>query len=109
MVKPAGATKETSATARNPVYQRDVATAKQSVEDDRVDMRFWLRGRDVPKATVVIGVYRQAGANAVEVAQSVRDLVPVVKATIPPSIDIVPIYARSLGIVNSANDVKETL
>jgi HAE1 family hydrophobic/amphiphilic exporter-1 len=92
-----------------PIYLRDVAAAHDSVADDRVDMRFWIRGRTVPKATVVIAVSRQAGANAVEVARSVRALLPSVRATIPPSIQIVPIYDRSLSIVHSVQDVRETL
>src|SRR3954447_7196170 len=72
-------------------------------------MRFWVRGRTVPKATVVIAVFRQAGANAVEVADAIRGLVPTVQATIPGSVHIQPIYDRSRTIVNSVNDVKETL
>lgn len=92
-----------------PVYLKDVATAENSVQDQRIDMRFWVRGRTVPSATVVLAVYRQAGANAVEVAQSVRDLVPEVRALIPGSVQIVPIYDRSLSIVHSVADVKATL
>src|SRR5699024_9571268 len=44
-----------------------------------------------------------------EVARSVRALLPSVRATIPPSIQIVPIYDRSLSIVHSVQDVRETL
>ena len=32
-------------------------------------MRFWVRGYDVPSATVIVAVNRRAGANAVEVSQ----------------------------------------
>ena len=92
-----------------PIYLRDVAEARESVQDERIDMRFWVRGRSVPKATVVVAVNLQAGANAVEVAKSVRALVPIVNASLPPSITIVPIYDRSLGIIHSAMDVQETL
>src|SRR5258706_5653931 len=35
-----------------PVYLHDVATVKDSVQDDRINMRFWVRGYDVPSATV---------------------------------------------------------
>ena len=59
-----------------PVYLRDVATVSDSVQDERLNMRFWARGYPVPGATVVLAVYRQAGANAVEVANSIRDLLP---------------------------------
>ena len=92
-----------------PVYLRDVAVAKDSVQDERVDMRFWVRGHHVPTATVVLAVFRQAGSNAVEVAQSVRDLLPSVQAQLPSSVAIVPIYDRSKTIVDSTRDVQETL
>ncbi len=92
-----------------PVYLRDVATAVDSVQDERINMRFWVRGYDVPAATVVVAVNRQAGANAVQVAKSVRDLLPAVSAGLPGSIRIIPIYDRSQTIVNSVKDVSETL
>ena len=45
--------------------------AVDSVQDERIDLRFWVRGKtEFPPATVVVAVFRQAGANAVEVAQS---------------------------------------
>src|SRR5262249_21042954 len=58
----------------SPVYVRDIARVENSVQDERVNMRFWVRGYPAPSATVVVAVNRQAGANAVEVANSVRDL-----------------------------------
>jgi hydrophobic/amphiphilic exporter-1 (mainly G- bacteria), HAE1 family len=92
-----------------PVYLKDVAVAKDTVQDERVDMRFWVRGHHVPSATVVLAVFRQAGTNAVEVAKSVRDLLPSVQAQLPSSVAIVPIYDRSKTIVDSTKDVQETL
>jgi hydrophobic/amphiphilic exporter-1 (mainly G- bacteria), HAE1 family len=92
-----------------PIFLRDLAQARDSVQDERIDMRFWLRGTHVPSATVVVAVFRQAGANAVEVAKAVRDLAPIIQATLPPSIRIVPIYDRSQTIVNSVSDVRQTL
>jgi hydrophobic/amphiphilic exporter-1 (mainly G- bacteria), HAE1 family len=92
-----------------PIYLKDVAVAKDSVQDERIDMRFWVRGHHVPSATVVLAVFRQAGSNAVEVAKSVRDLLPSVQAQLPSSVAIVPIYDRSKTIVDSTKDVEETL
>ena len=89
-----------------PVYLRDIATASESVQDERVSMRFWARGYPVPAATVVLAVYRQAGANAVEVANSIRTLLPVISTELPGSVRITPLYDRSRGIVNSVNDVQ---
>ncbi|MFZ3201921.1 MAG: efflux RND transporter permease subunit [Candidatus Acidiferrales bacterium] len=92
-----------------PVYLRDIATATDSVQDERIDMRFWVRGHHVPSATAVIAVFRRAGSNAVQVSKAVRDQVPVIRAQLPGSIDIVPIYDRSVTIVHSAQDVQTTL
>ncbi|MSP39937.1 MAG: efflux RND transporter permease subunit [Deltaproteobacteria bacterium] len=92
-----------------PIYLRDVAQVRESVQDERLSMRFWARGYPVPAATVVLAVYRQAGANAVEVANSIRSLLPLISAELPGSVRITPLYDRSRGIVNSVNDVQETL
>jgi HAE1 family hydrophobic/amphiphilic exporter-1 len=58
----------------SPVYLRDVAEVKDSIEDERIKMRFWVRGYSEPTATVIVAVNRRAGANAIEVARSVRNL-----------------------------------
>jgi HAE1 family hydrophobic/amphiphilic exporter-1 len=92
-----------------PIYLRDVATVRESVQDERLNMRFWARGYPVPAATVVLAVFRQAGANAVEVANSIRAVLPQISAELPGSVRITPLYDRSRGIVNSVNDVQETL
>ncbi len=63
-------------TNNSPIYLRDVATVKESVQDERVNMRFWVRGRTVPTATVIVAVNRRAGANAVEVSKSIHEILP---------------------------------
>src|SRR5213080_3828954 len=92
-----------------PVYLKDVATVKNGLQDERISMRFWYRGHEVPAATVVVAVFRRAGSNAVEVAKSIRDLLPTVQAQLPSAVGIIPIYDRSQTIVNSVKDVQETL
>jgi hydrophobic/amphiphilic exporter-1 (mainly G- bacteria), HAE1 family len=57
-----------------PVYLKDIATVENGLQDERISMRFWYRGHEVPAATVVVAVFRRAGSNAVEVAKSIRDL-----------------------------------
>ena len=92
-----------------PVFLKDVAKATDSVQDERVSMRFWVRGHEVPAATVVIAVFRRAGSNAVQVAKEVQDAGPSIRATLPGAVDIVLAYDRSLTIVNSVRDVQSTL
>jgi len=92
-----------------PVYLRDVATVRDSVQDERINMRFWVRGYDVPSATVIVAVNRRAGANAVEVSKSIREVLPMISNELPGSIRVTPIYDRSQNIVHSVVDVETTL
>ncbi|HKG77850.1 MAG TPA: efflux RND transporter permease subunit, partial [Pyrinomonadaceae bacterium] len=92
-----------------PIYLRDVATVKDSVQDERVNMRFWVRGFSVPTATVIVAVNRRAGANAVEVSKSIYGIMPALSSELPGSIRILPIYDRSASIVHSVADVQATL
>jgi HAE1 family hydrophobic/amphiphilic exporter-1 len=96
-------------TSEAPVYLRDVATVKDSVQDERVRMRFWVRGYSVPSATVIVAVNRRAGANVVEVSKSIHEILPMISAELPGSIRITPIYDRSQNIVHSLKDVQMTL
>jgi HAE1 family hydrophobic/amphiphilic exporter-1 len=98
-----------SAKNGSPVYVRDVARVENSVQDERINMRFWVRGYPPPSATVVVAVNRQAGANAVEVARSVRELLPLISAELPGSVRVTPIYDRSQTIVHSVQEVQMTL
>jgi len=92
-----------------PIYLRDIAEVKESVQDERINMRFWVRGIQIPSATVIVAVNRRAGANAVEVASSIRQMLPQLSTELPGSIRITPIYDRSLSIVHSVADVQMTL
>jgi HAE1 family hydrophobic/amphiphilic exporter-1 len=96
-------------TNNSPIHLRDVADVKDSVQDERVNMRFWVRGYSVPSATVIMAVNRRAGANVVEVSKSIYDVMPQVQRELPGSIRITPIYDRSQNIVHSVTDVQITL
>jgi HAE1 family hydrophobic/amphiphilic exporter-1 len=96
-------------TSGAPVYLRDVARVVDSVQDERINMRFWVRGYSVPAATVIVAVNRRAGANAVEVSKSIREILPLIGAELPGSIRVTPIYDRSQNIVHSVDDVQVTL
>src|SRR5258707_6243361 len=92
-----------------PLRVKDVAVVKDTLQDERIKMRFWMRGQHIPAAAVVIAVFRRAGSNAVEVAEAVRGLLPSIQAELPSSFLVVPAYDRSQTIVNSVRDVKEAL
>src|SRR5438093_12189175 len=58
----------------SPVYLRDVAEVRQSVQDERLSRTFWMRGFHPPGSVVVLAVSRQAGANAVAVTNRGKGL-----------------------------------
>src|SRR5262245_15002777 len=93
----------------SPVYLHDVARVEESVQDERMNMRFWVKGYPIPTSTVVIAISRRAGANVVEVAENIRKLLPVIRAELPGSVRLTPVYDRSQSIVHSVTDVQVTL
>ena len=93
----------------SPVYMRDVARVVDSVQDERQHPSFWFRDAKTPTAIVVLPIYRQAGANAVEVSRRIEAELPNIKKSLPPSVDLRVIYDRSASIVNSFEDVQWTL
>ncbi|HEY0369131.1 MAG TPA: efflux RND transporter permease subunit, partial [Chthoniobacterales bacterium] len=93
----------------SPVFLRDIATVVNGVQDERMSRHFFARGYNPPASTIVLAVSRQAGANAVEVAGSVRALVPQLQRELPGSIRLIPTFDRSQTISNSVADVQMTL
>ena len=91
------------------IYLRDVADVRDTVQDERMARHFWMRGTEAPGTNVVLAVSRQAGANAVSTAEGIKNLLPQFRRELPGSIQLVPMYDRSITIINSVNDVKETL
>ena len=93
----------------SPVYLRDVAKVIDGVSDERSSRHFFARGYSPPASVVVFAVSRQAGANAVAVAKSVRQLLPGLQRELPGSIHLIPVHDRSQSIVDSLKDVQLTL
>ena len=92
-----------------PVYLRDVARVIDGVENERLSRHFFVRNFNPPASVIVFAVSRQAGANAVQVAKSVRALLPGLQRELPGSIKLIPVFDRSQSIVNSLHDVQFTL
>ena len=92
-----------------PVFLRDVADVRDSLQDERQERHFFFRGHPVPQANVVLAVSRQAGSNAVATAQRVKNLLPIFDRELPGSIHLYLVYDRSVTIQHSVEDVKQTL
>jgi HAE1 family hydrophobic/amphiphilic exporter-1 len=97
----------------NPVRLGELGAVTDGVENDKVAAWFTEQNADgtpgdVERA-VVLGVYRQPGANTVEVANAVKDILPSLQAQLPPSVKLAIQSDRSLPIQESIDDVQITL
>src|SRR6185312_16317809 len=86
-----------------PVRIQDIGTPIDSVTNKLAAA--WYNG----KRSIVLAVQRQPGANTVEVVDAVKKLLPVFRASIPPSVNIDILADRSLSVRQSVADVEATL
>jgi HAE1 family hydrophobic/amphiphilic exporter-1 len=87
----------------SPVRLQDIGYAADSVENDKIAS--WYNDT----RAIVLAIQRQPGTNTVEVVNRIRELLPVLRAAIPASVDLAVLYDRSASIRDSVNDVKFTL
>ena len=91
-----------------PIFLKDIATVKDGLQDERMNMRFWNRGHTVPSATVVVAVYRRPVRTPCRWRKKSADVIPGIRAQLPGAVAVVPIYDLSQTIVDSVRDVEET-
>jgi HAE1 family hydrophobic/amphiphilic exporter-1 len=87
----------------SPVRLEEIGRVIDSVESDKV-ANWYNRER-----AVVLAIQRQPGTNTVEVVDSIKNLLPVFRIQIPPSVKLETLYDRSVSIRESVRDVKFTL
>jgi multidrug efflux pump len=86
-----------------PVRLRDVASVEQGAED-----RFLAAWANEQPA-VLLNIQRQPGANVIEVADRVQQLLPQLMATMPAAVDVVVLTDRTHSIRASVRDVQHEL
>src|SRR3989442_1242874 len=86
-----------------PVVLSDVANVIDAVENAK--LAAWMN--NVP--AVIVNIQRQPGANIIQVVDSVKKLLPQLKATLPASIDISILTDRTTTIRASVRDVQFSL
>ena len=86
-----------------PVRIQDLGTAIDSVENPRVGS--WFND----KRAVILGIQRQPGANVVEVVDSIKEVLPTLRAQIPQSVNLELFFDRTQSIRESVHDVQLTL
>ncbi len=86
-----------------PVRLEELGRVVDGVEDDKTIAWFNnVRG-------VILAVQRQPGTNTVEVVDSIRQLLPVFRGEIPPSVNLDVAFDASESIRGSIRDVEFTL
>lgn len=86
-----------------PVRLHDVATVEQGAED-----RFLAAWANKQPA-VLLNIQRQPGANVIEVADRVQQLLPQLTATMPAAVDVLVLTDRTHSIRASVRDVQKEL
>jgi multidrug efflux pump len=81
----------------------DVAQVQDSVEDLR------NAGLTDGKSAIMVVLFRQPGANIIETVDRVRALVPLMKASIPPTMNFTEVIDSTRTIRASVRDVERTL
>lgn len=96
-------------TTRNgqPVRLGDIAKVEDSVESDKVAA--WFCSPEERSRAIVLAIQRQPGTNTVKVAQSVKELLPVLQKQLPASVKMNVLFDRSESIQESVRDVKFTM
>jgi HAE1 family hydrophobic/amphiphilic exporter-1 len=91
----------------SPVRLEELANVVDSVEDDKSIS--WFEAPEGVRRSIILAIQRQPGSNTVEVADSIRKLMPVFRQQVPPSIQMDVLYDRSQSIRDSFNDVQFTM
>jgi HAE1 family hydrophobic/amphiphilic exporter-1 len=87
----------------NPVRLQELGNVIDSVENDQVAAWF------VDTRTIVLAIQRQPGTNTVQVVDSIKNVLPSLRAQIPASVSLDIQYDRSVTILSSIGEVEFTL
>jgi multidrug efflux pump len=86
-----------------PVRLSEVGTVLDSVEDTRND------GLDNGRPSVILAMSRQPGANIIKAVDRIKELLPELRAALPPSVHLDVAQDQTITIRSSVNDVEVTL
>ncbi len=90
-----------------PIRLGDVAQVIDSVENDQ--LAAWVGTTDGEKPAVLLDIQRQPGANIIQTVERVKQLLPRLTSTLPPSVHVDVLADRTETIRASVRDVQLTL
>ena len=88
-----------------PLRLQDVAEVVEGAENARLAAYVAGRGQEFRPA-IILSVQRQPGANVIEVADSVNELVPRIRQTLPGNVEIITVTDRTVTIRATVHDVQ---
>ncbi|MBF0153162.1 MAG: MdtB/MuxB family multidrug efflux RND transporter permease subunit [Magnetococcales bacterium] len=83
-----------------PVFLREVADVEEGAENARLAAWFG------EEPAIIINVQRQPGANVIQVADRIKQLLPRLRASLPASVELLEAGDRTLTIRASVHDVQ---
>jgi multidrug efflux pump len=83
-----------------PVHLSDVADVQQSAEN--LQLSSWMN----KTPAILLNVQRQPGANVISVVDSIKEILPQIKAGLPASVDVTVLTDRTTTIRASVSDVE---
>jgi multidrug efflux pump len=87
-----------------PVRVADVATVSDSVEN--VDQAAWMGQGNVLSPAVIVNIQRQPGANIIAVVDRIKNLLPLLQASLPAAVKVSILTDRTETIRASVRDVE---
>ncbi len=90
-----------------PVRVQDVGKGIDSVDSKRATV--WYVNDEMSQKTVVFAIRKQPGANAVDVARQVKEIMPKLQGEIPQGIEVRLLFDQTDFIRSSIKDVQFTL
>jgi hydrophobe/amphiphile efflux-1 (HAE1) family protein len=90
-----------------PIRLGDVAQVIDSVENDQ--LAAWVSAKNGEKPAVLLDIQRQPGANIIQTVERVKQLLPRLTSTLPPSVHVDVLADRTETIRASVRDVQFTL
>jgi multidrug efflux pump len=90
-----------------PIRLGDIANIIDSVENDQ--LAAWVGSKNGEHAAVLLDIQRQPGANIIQTVDRVKELLPRLTGTLPPSVHVSILADRTETIRASVTDVQFTL
>ena len=90
-----------------PIRLGDIANVIDSVENDQLGA--WVSNRNGEQPAVLLDIQRQPGANIIQTVERVKQLLPRLTSTLPPSVHVEVLADRTETIRASFSDVQLTL